>query len=61
MTVTELITQLSAILARHGDLPCGGESNIDHVELTVCDAEGHDAEAGYDYCGPAHGVFIQVS
>ena len=60
MTITELIEALTAIRERHGDLLCGGEAEPGHVKLTVCDAEGHDVEDGFDYCGAAHDVFIEV-
>jgi hypothetical protein len=60
MKISQLINELAQIAIKHGDLPCGGENDIASVRLTVCDEEGHDAESGEDYCGPAHSVFIEV-
>lgn len=59
MKTSELIEQLAAIIAEHGDLPVGGECEIG-VVVTVCDADGHDISSGASYCGPAHMVFLDV-
>ncbi|CCG43378.1 hypothetical protein [Magnetospirillum molischianum] len=62
-TTSELIIALTRLLAKHGNLPVGGESDLDFgVRLTVCDEDGHDAvaDAGEPHCGPANSIFIEV-
>ncbi len=59
MVISELIKELTAIMEKHGDLPCGGESDMMYVRVTACDEDGYAADGPYT-TGPAHSVFLEV-
>lgn len=59
MVISELIKELTAIMEKHGDLPCGVESDMMYICVTACDEYGYAADGSYT-TGPAHLVFLEV-
>lgn len=60
MKTSQLIAQLTRLMEKHGDLPCGGEGEYPRVSVCACDEDGHDAD-GVFASGPATTIFLEVT
>ncbi len=59
MKTSQLIAELTSLMEKHGDLPCGGEIEPNFVKVCACDEEGYDADGAYA-TGPATMIYLEV-